>query len=259
MRNELVRITLEEGTEFTVEYGKKQLPGLTPEEEKEVEQLNKELIEYSDFTAAEALEDEARQQLMEKKKRLEELAEKKKQEHVDWYPIEDIETLLIICRPTHRHTYVENLPVDLIKKLTEPQMTFHFGDWKPDLQFSLPCPLIEQCTSRVRGSKCGSIAHKDCEEFIRMTKARARIQDDPGALEGRTQKEQDVIYVVSGANSSWDDYVTIEEKNGIVFITPKKFLGQIWGPINTALKESYGDIWISKGTGDKDAHWEAKL
>lgn len=232
MRNEIVRITLEEGTKFTVEYGKKQLPGLTPEEEKEVEQLNEALIEYSDFTAAEALEDEARQQLMEKKKRLEELTEKKKQEHVDWYPIEEslVETLLIICRPTHLHTYVENLPVDLISKLFEPQMTFNISGapWKGDGSFYPPTKVEPQ-------------------------------DDDPGALGGRTQKEQEVIYVVSGANANWPDYITIEEEDGIVYIKPKKFLGNIWGPINTALKESFGDIWKSKGSGDRDAHWEAKL
>jgi len=231
MPSNLVRITLDKkATSFTVEYGDRQQPGLTAGEEEEFEQLNEELMEYSDFTVAEELEDEARQQLMEKKKRLEELAEKKIREHIDWYPIEEdlVESLLIVCGPEIRHTYVENLPSYLLDRILDPKFTLN-------------------------------ISYPPQGEPMRPSEKDEGSSHPQTGLDGRTANELKVIKVVSSANPSWNDYVSVKEEDGVVYVRPHKFLGDIWGPINTALKESFGDTWKSKGTGDKQACWQCKV
>lgn len=234
MPSNLVRITLDKKTaSFTVEYGDRQQPGLTAGEEEEFEQLNEELIEYSDFTVAEKLEDEARQQLMEKKKRLEELAEKKIREHIDWYPIEEdlIETLLIVCGPETRHTYVENLPSYLLDRILDPKFTLNIS-YPPQGEPMRPTPEKDEGPSHPRAD---------------------------GHLEGVTANELKVIKVVSSANPNWTDYVSIKEEDGVVYVRPHKYLDDAWGPINVALKQAYGDTWKSRGKGDKQAHWRIEF
>lgn len=256
MPSNLVRVTIDkEKMEFAVEYGEVQPPGLSELEEAKFKQLNEDLIEYSDFTEAENLEDEERQQLMEKKKRLEELAEKRTQENVSWYPIEEglIESLLIICEPGMKHTYVENLPGTLLRKLFDPQMTFNFGNLGHTID--MPCPRIESCTSNLRGPQCTTNAHKDCKA-LRGEAEQEAPADDVAGLEGVTQKELNVIAVIASAQANWKDYVSVKEENGVVHVRPHKFLGDVWGPINAALKKAYGDPWKSKGSGDREAHWE---
>ena len=236
MPSNLVRVTIDKKkVRFTVEYGEQHLPGLSELEEKELNQLNEDLIEYSDFTAAENLEDEVRKQLMSKKKRLEELTEKRTQEHVDWYPVDEdlIYTLLIILRPGMLHTYVENLPSQLLEKLLEPQMTFNFG--------TMPAAVKEETKQETPPEKEETTA------------------EDVAGLEGRTAKELAVIKVLVTAKTNWPDYVSVKEEDGIVYVRPHKFLGDIWGPINAALKKAYGDPWVSGGTGDRDAHWECDV
>ena len=233
MPSNLVRVTIDKkSVSFTVEYGDKRQPGLTELEEKEFKQLNEDLIEYSDFTSAEDLEDEERQQLMSKKKRLEELTEKRTQEHVDWGTVDAslIETLLIVCNPDVRHTYVENLPAELIRKLFEPQMTFNFGT--PGHTVAIPQPIPPE----------------------KETPA-----DAVGALEGVTPNELKVIQVLVTANANWSEYVSVKEKDGIVYVRPHKFLAETWGPINAALKTAYLDPWKSEGKGDKNAHWAVEV
>uniref|UniRef100_A0A6M3M0Z9 Uncharacterized protein n=1 Tax=viral metagenome TaxID=1070528 RepID=A0A6M3M0Z9_9ZZZZ len=234
MPSNLVRITLDKKkTDFTVEYGESHLPGLTSEEEKELEQLNEDLLEYSDFTIAEKLQDEDRQKLMAKKKRLEELTEKKVREYVTWLPIEAnlIDTLLIICNPMMRHTYVENLPPELLKKLFEPQMSLNL----------MPFPVDD----------AGSL-----QRIPKVEKPESEPEETP--LQGRSVKEVEVIRVVASAKASWGEYVSIKQENGSIIVTPHKFLGDDWGPINLALKKAYGDVWKSMGSGDKSAHWKVE-
>jgi len=235
MPSKLVRVTIDKETNgFTVEYGEETLPGLTDLEEIEFKQLNEDLIEYSDFTEAENLEDEERKQLMEKKKRLEELVEKRIREHVNWYPIEEnlVETLLIICSPQMRHTYVENLPLSLLERLFEPQMTFNFGNLRDTVDVPIPIPPEEEKETPI---------------------------EDVAGLEGVTANELKVIKVLASAKPNWIDYVSVKEEDGVVYVRPHKFLGDVWGPINAALKKAYGDPWKSKGSGDKNAHWQCEV
>ena len=48
--------------------------------------------------------------------------------------------------------------------------------------------------------------------------------------------------------------INIEEENEIIRISPKKFLGDLWGPINDVIKKLNG-IWIREG---KESRWEIK-
>ena len=240
MPSNLVRVTIDKKSEmFTVEYGEKQLLGLSEREETELKQLNEDLIEYSDFTEAENLEDEARQQLMSKKKRLEELTEKRAQESVNWHPVDEelIDTLLIILSPQMRHTYVENLPPQLLEKLLEPQMPFNFG--------TMAAAVKEETKPEIPPEKEDEgVSHPRTEE----------------ALKGVTAKELKVIEVLVTAKSNWTEYVSVKEEDGVVYVRPHKFLGDDWGPVNAALKKAYGEsTWKSKGAGDRDAHWEVEI
>ena len=44
----------------------------------------------------------------------------------------------------------------------------------------------------------------------------------------------------------------IEEKEDVTIVSPKKFLGDLWGPINDAIK-SVGGNWIREG---RQSRWE---
>ena len=50
------------------------------------------------------------------------------------------------------------------------------------------------------------------------------------------------------------DLLNIEEGDEATRVSPKKFLGDLWGPINDAVK-SLGGIWIREG---RDSRWEIK-
>lgn len=232
MPSKLVRIVLDlTSNQFIVEYGERRIPGLTPAQQEEMKQLNEELMEFSDFALAEKLEDEEQQALMAKKKRLMELAELEVGEHFEWYPIEAhlIESLFIVVSPNLRHTYVENLPPNLIEKLLEPQITLNFGTGQ------------------------GPISVTSATE--------ASPPDDLGDLQSHTPNEIEVIGVIAQDTPNWPDFVAIkEEKPGVVFVRPPRYLKDDWTPINRAIRAAFGgDCWITKGKGDTTAHWECKI
>lgn len=231
MPSKLVRIVLDmTSNQFIVEYGERRIPGLTPAQQEEMKQLNEELMEFSDFATAEELDSEKRQQLMEKKKRLAKLAEMEVEEHFEWYPIEHhlIESLFIVVSPNLRHTYVENLPPNLIEKLLQPQITLNFGTGQ------------------------GAISVPSATE--------APPPDDSGGLQSHTPNELRVIEVIAQDTPKWPDFVAIkEEKPNVVFVRPHTFLKDDWTPINRALRAAFGDCWKSKGRGDASAHWEIEV
>jgi hypothetical protein len=51
------------------------------------------------------------------------------------------------------------------------------------------------------------------------------------------------------------DLVNVNEEGNIVAINPKKFLGDLWGPINDSIK-SLGGTWIRDG---RNSRWELVL
>jgi hypothetical protein len=48
--------------------------------------------------------------------------------------------------------------------------------------------------------------------------------------------------------------LNIEEGEEQIIVSPKKFLGDLWGPINDAIR-SIGGAWIREG---RDSRWEIK-
>ncbi len=49
--------------------------------------------------------------------------------------------------------------------------------------------------------------------------------------------------------------VVVEQSEGTVTVSPKKFLGDLWGPINDTMRE-LGGTWIRNG---RNSRWEIKL
>ena len=48
--------------------------------------------------------------------------------------------------------------------------------------------------------------------------------------------------------------VDVEEGEGVTIISPKKFLGDLWGPINDAVR-ALGGSWIREG---RESRWEIR-
>jgi len=49
--------------------------------------------------------------------------------------------------------------------------------------------------------------------------------------------------------------VNVEQSEGTVTVSPKKFLGDLWGPINDSMRE-LGGTWIRDG---RNSRWEITL
>lgn len=240
MPSQLVRIVLDiASNNFIVEYGERRVAGLTQSQQNEMKQLNEDLMEFSDFALAENLEDEQRQELMEKKKRFEELAEKEVMEHIEWYPIEAhlIHSLLVVVQQNMFHTYVENLPSYLLDRILDPKgnVTINIG-------------------SEVKKSEGTFITPED-----EKTEKKWPEEPDVGALQAHTQAELTVIRVIAPDMPGWADLLTVKEEGNSVFIRPNAFLAERWNPINRALREVYGECWKSTGKGDKSAHWRVPI
>ena len=56
----------------------------------------------------------------------------------------------------------------------------------------------------------------------------------------------------------WRDLLDVEYKNGIWWISPKKWLDKDYGLVDDAMKNLKAR-WVSKGKGDRTAHWEVEL
>jgi len=48
--------------------------------------------------------------------------------------------------------------------------------------------------------------------------------------------------------------VDVEEREDVVVVSPKKFLGDLWGPINDAVR-ALGGSWIREG---RESRWEIR-
>lgn len=219
---ELVRVTMDrDSLNFIVEYGSRQKAGLSAEESDEYKKLNDELLGYSDFAAAEERLEDDRQGLMEKKRRFEELRDKAEIAHVEWVPEDpkNIESLFILLRPDNLPTYIENLPGFMLDKLISPNLNIQMATitFGPDFP---PPP------------------------------------GNMGALEVGTPLKQTVLQVLATARSDWAKLVEVFDlPDGSVKVKPRKFLEEAWTPINNMFRERFGDVWKSKGKGDKEAHW----
>jgi len=233
----LIRLTLNKlhPTPFLVEYGFKR--ELTPEEEDELEILHQELLEYSDFTTAQEIQDEKRQELMKKKQHLDELEAIKKGElDIIWKPQTDVSTILLMIRPEYVNIYVENLPGELFDKL--------LLDTHIHLNVTQALQPIQQ-----------EIDPKN------IPKPQTTHGLDPQILEVIAR-----INSIDGMSSEglpWIDLVSITLENpapgqqtltNTVYVMPVKFLKKDWPAINTKIKEAYSNRqeWIR---ADKESHW----
>lgn len=48
--------------------------------------------------------------------------------------------------------------------------------------------------------------------------------------------------------------VDVNLEGGVILITPRRFLGELWGPINDVMKE-IGGVWMREG---RESHWEIR-
>lgn len=216
MSRNLIRISLNKETNtFYLEYGQSSLPGLTEQQKTEKAKLEEELMGFQDFTVAEDLDNEKRQELIVKKKRLEDLKQREIEPRIDWIPVlgKDVESLFLVTS-ADRLIYIENLPQFLIDKIIGPN------------------PITINVTAQSQPSQPG------------------QLQPTPPG------KIQQIMNILSEADPKWNEVVElIETDKTAIILKPKGFIGEGWTPINEALKKMYGDVWDSKGKGDKNAHW----
>lgn len=226
MPKQLIRLTIDQGAPggFIVEYGGRSKPGLSAKQKKEYDKLNAVLMEYQEFSTAEQLQEEDRQKIMEQKKRFEELSRIAEEERITWTPVDpkEVMSILLILKPSHLPTYVENLPNDLMDKLFSANLNI-------------------QQASIILGGGGAPLPTKP------VTKAAGPLVDSSIAK---------VIPTLQQADENWAEVVDVYLQGNIIIIKPKKFLKERWTPLNVALRQTYGDCWKSKGKADKDAHWE---
>jgi len=233
----LIRITFEKRDPSTliVEYGEWVVKEITPEERAEMEVLSAELIEFSDFSTASELADDARQDLMIKKKRLEELeAWRDGVPELVWKgkEIDGQTTILLIHRRDQVPIYVEDLPGELIDKLLDSHIHLNIMQGSPMAgQASPPTP-----------APSGPVID-------------TRIAEITKTIDSITEETSEGV--------PWRQLVDISLQNpapgqetltGTVYILPVKYLKKDWDPINIKLKEVYGDrlMWTRAG---KQSYW----
>lgn len=222
---------------FIVEYGSKR--ELTPEEEHEIELLQGELIEYSDFATAQEIQNEQRQALMKKKQRLEELeAVQRGEQEIIWRPQEDIDTMLLMIRPNYVNVYVENLPGELFDKL--------LLDTHIHLNVTQTLAPIGPSEEKPKREHYPDL--EPPQENPRIFEIRRTIASMPG---------------ISSEGVPWEQLVSITLENpaqgqatlsNSIYVMPIKYLHKDWSPINEKIKEVYGSRhqWIR---ADKESHW----
>ena len=243
MPSKLVRIVLDmAGNHFIVEYGERYAPGLTQAQQEERAILIEALEGFSDFATAEKLDDEDRKGLMISKERLVKLNEMEEMEHIEWYPLEEhlVNSLLIVVSPGQPHTYVENMPVYLLDRILDPKGNVTINVGAAGAPHDQPVPPL------------------DIAKVIEDQGLPPELAENVGDLQSHTEAESAVITAIAQDTPNWADLITVREnpERRLVFVRPNKFLGDLWKPINRALRELYGECWISEGTGDRDAHWE---
>jgi hypothetical protein len=206
--------------------------GLTIGEITEMERLQEELSDqdFSDFATAEQMTDPARKELMRKKQRLEELKEQDGAPRFVWEKQEMPESVFAIYQPDRVITYVENMDAWMIDKMMEqPNINIYQSE-----QFPQQHPIENEPDYEYK---------KEREKEVSV-------------LPGRTLEESNAISVLVDAGIKWDEFVTVKQEEKLLTISPHKFLGDDWRPINTALKAEYGDHWVTDG---KRSRWEIPL
>lgn len=231
----LIRISFDlNSVEFLVERGRVQkVVSISSEEQKELDYLQDQLEPYGDFTAFRDMTKEEIDKVTKMKKRRAELEGKTEAMKTVWdiAPMADSPlTVVLVLRPDYLPTYVENLPNEWINRLFAQQLIIE----NPQIYLGRPgaAPSPEP----------------------RATEPESTYQTDPNL----TRKHNKVLEVIGNLDPSYLEQLDISQQGEAVSILPKKFLGEIWSPIDAVLTKQFGESaqWISKGKGDKNAHWE---
>jgi len=201
---------------------------LSEKEAMELEALRQQLEPYGgDFTSFKDVPPENVEKIVEAKRRLGTLERMAvSEEHLIWTPVEDVSTVILIVDQENLPIYVENMPSAWIEKLLSQQM------------------IIENPQIYVGG---GVPASKDSPA---PTSGYPR---DPNLSE-RGNLVRETIWNLYPKNM---ELLEISENAKIINVFPTDWLDEKWSPIDKALKSRFKDAqWISKGAGDKKAHWE---
>lgn len=233
----LVRLTLNrESRDILVESGEVFYRDLTPEEQKELKILEGQLANFQDFTTAEKLQDEQRVAVMEKKRRYTELQQLPTTPQIEWKMVDPSPKSILLMmrqgRPDdvtgYSVEYVENLPEFLFEKMTSTDITLNL--------VGAPTHLMDP-----------EAGEPQKQEAPPMAKNR---------VEAKLYEIQDKL------SKPWIELVEIEVKETLYEIrakwtgTKRVWLDKDYRPIDDAMIKDLGGKWISKGKGDKDAHWE---
>lgn len=227
-----------------VEYGEWVTRTLTPEEQEELDALNEELLEYSDFTTAAELEDEKMQEIMGKRKRLEELEALRTGEPRLKWKVQDpheVVSVLLLVRPNHLPVYIEGLTNEMVEKLLEPQLTLNIG----------PGGGAQPLPSQVQTPPGDDI------RFSEIKAAIGSIEGVPTGPDLRGKTWLDIV-VISKENPAVGKEAGQTTLNEMIYVMPVKYLQDDWGPINDRLKEIFGDRtdWHRAG---KTSHWTVRF
>ena len=262
MPPKLVRITIDVTLAFAqkLEYGEVVDRTITEEELEELDTLDGELMAYSDFATADALEDEKRRELMKKKKRYEEL---KAIEHgkstVEWKEedLDVLSTLLVMMRPGRPAIYVENIPPELLEKMLDPNLTVNITGAPP-----IQTPGAKVYDALQYEPKPEEEPQPKDEQVFMVEEAIRRIGVNPTMSQNKGEpwlatKTGDgyhgLIYVSRDYPGAGQTSIA-----GVVYAWPVKFMKDDWAPANTQLKtvfESKLD-WTRDG---KFSHWSVKF
>ena len=250
MPPQIVRITLDLHDKEVVysfikklEYGEIYDRELTKAENDELDELEKLLAEFSDFTSATALEDTDRQELMKKKQRYEQLKAIEDGEPQFIWKAEDLSTLrtlLVMLRFGDRPIYAENIPTELLDKMLDPNIMVNVGE-SPVYPSDIDTPTLTQAQPTQLLEANNSVF------IVREVISRINVSPTMSANKG----------------TQWVDLVEIGTKNpapgqqtlaNTVYIMPIKYMKDDWQPINDALKATFGDKLNWTRTG-KQSHW----
>lgn len=260
MPSKLVRLTVDLHDPYVkvLEYGQLIEGSLTVEQRKELEELEDILNGFSDFASATDIKDEERQELMEKKMRVEEL-KMLEEDRTHWVEqdVTLLNSVLLMMGPKLLPVYCENIPMTLLTKMLDPNLTVNImsgtivGAEEEEVPMTQPQPQAPQPPQRSENVLL-------VEEIIRSIKESPTMSANQGKP-----------WVATKVADGFDGLVYVSEDSpqgqsslaGVVYAWPVKYLKDDWGPVNNALKEKFGDSrlnWVRTDPG-KYSHWTVKF
>lgn len=266
MPSKLVRITVDLHDPYVkvLEYGQFIEGSLTTEQREELEELEDTLNGFSDFASATDINDEERKELMEKKMRVEEL-KMLEEDRIQWIEqdVTLLQSVLLMMTPDWAPIYSENIPRELLIKMLDPNLTVNImpgtivagaaEEEVKEVPASHPAPQPPQQPQSQQSDNVLLV-----EEIIRGIKESPTMSANQGKP-----------WVATKVADGFNGLVYVSEESpqgqsslaGVVYAWPVKYLKDDWGPVNTALKEKFGDSklnWVRTDPG-KYSHWTVKF